>query len=416
MKLSSLFKKVAIKRLSRVETNPDISNQHELNGVKELADLFGIPHSKMNIPAKFIYLSDSVEDEFAVDIDTVYTDHGNVTWYDARKAHPTRTEYRLYYSSSLFLEYAQENDLMILGFDGQQVWVIVAEYDSTIESQLLWLFAHTSVDKLDIQKKFKLSEVKESDEYLQGVENLILEKFGIEVIDDKIDVEKLLITFQGNFPSTREFSEYARLETGIINSLDDPDMILLKWWNQEEKLFRTLEKYIIEQKIKDGFYDVDEFASFANSVLNRRKSRAGHAFENHLEQIFIDHRLLYDRGKKTENKSKPDFIFPSIQIYHQANNDSDIIPYLTMLGAKTTCKDRWRQVTKEAQLIEIKNLITLEPAISQDQTNEMQTFNVQLIVPEPVKETYSLKQQEWIKSISSFIKDVQNKQHLLKLS
>lgn len=35
-----------------------------------------------------------------------------------------------------------------------------------------------------------------------------------------------------------------------------------------------------------------------------------------------------------------------------------------MLGAKTTIKERWRQVLEEANRIERKHLITLEPAVS----------------------------------------------------
>ena len=42
-----------------------------------------------------------------------------------------------------------------------------------------------------------------------------------------------------------------------------------------------------------------------------------------------------------------------------------------MLAAKTSCKDRWRQVLAEADRIRTKHLLTLEPAISKIQTAEM---------------------------------------------
>ena len=45
---------------------------------------------------------------------------------------------------------------------------------------------------------------------------------------------------------------------------------------------------------------------------------------------------------------------------------------------KSTCKDRWRQVLTEADRIEKKYLFTLEAAISNNQTDEMQAKNVQL--------------------------------------
>ena len=73
-------------------------------------------------------------------------------------------------------------------------------------------------------------------------------------------------------------------------------------------------------------------------------------------------------GKYTEGRSKPDFIFPSIDSYHDRSYPFE---YLTMLGAKTTCKDRWRQVLPEADRIKHKHVLTLEPSISEEQTNGM---------------------------------------------
>jgi hypothetical protein len=49
-----------------------------------------------------------------------------------------------------------------------------------------------------------------------------------------------------------------------------------------------------------------------------------------------------------EHKSKPDFIFPGIAEYHDPHFD---LNKLTMLGVKTTCSDRWRQVLAEADRI-----------------------------------------------------------------
>lgn len=44
---------------------------------------------------------------------------------------------------------------------------------------------------------------------------------------------------------------------------------------------------------------------------------------------------------------------------------------LVFLGAKTTCKDRWRQVLNEADRIETKYLFTLQQGISKNQLREM---------------------------------------------
>src|SRR3546814_4083496 len=72
--------------------------------------------------------------------------------------------------------------------------------------------------------------------------------------------------------------------------------------------------------------------------------------------------VQYARGAETENKNKPDFLFPGPQAYHD-----DLFPRerLTMLGAKSTLKDRWRQVLSEAEKINEKHLLTLSPGISE---------------------------------------------------
>lgn len=162
-------------------------------------------------------------------------------------------------------------------------------------------------------------------------------------------------------PVDRSFVDDICIEENI-------DCALIAWLDQEEYLFKILEKYFVEKKLSCGFSDVDDFISFSLSIQNRRKSRAGHSFENHLKYLFTSLDIKYSHNKITENKTKPDFIFPGIAEYHNTTFSTD---NLTMLGVKTTCKDRWRQVLTEAKKIKNKHLCTLEPSISQFQTDEM---------------------------------------------
>lgn len=82
----------------------------------------------------------------------------------------------------------------------------------------------------------------------------------------------------------------------------------------------------------------------------------------------------------TEGNKKPDFIFPSGEAYHNSSFD---IQKLVTLAAKTTCKDRWRQVLNEANRLKDspKYLCTLQQGISGAQMDEMQAENVVLVVP-----------------------------------
>lgn len=145
-----------------------------------------------------------------------------------------------------------------------------------------------------------------------------------------------------------------------------------------------MEEHLIKERLEQGFFkdgeiDVDSFISFSLSVQNRRKSRAGLSLENHIEALLKSQEILYTHTPVTENKAKPDFIFPCIEAYKDEQYEEN---YLTMLGAKSTCKDRWRQVLSEAGRISRKHLLTLEPSISTNQTDEMAAIRSKNTKPE----------------------------------
>ncbi len=217
--------------------------------------------------------------------------------------------------------------------------------------------------------------------------------------------------FGNQFPSTKAFSSYARSTLIDIHPGDNPDIVLMKWVEREEILYRTFEKYLISERIAKGFEDdVDGFFQFSLSVQNRRKSRAGQALENHVEELLICRGIQYDRTKVTENNAKPDFIFPSIASYHDDDFKTEL---LTMLGVKSTCKDRWRQVLSEAARIADKHLLPFEAAISTNQTREMESHHLQLIVPESIHSTYSKEQQQWLMNVTDFIEMIMLRQRAI---
>jgi hypothetical protein len=182
----------------------------------------------------------------------------------------------------------------------------------------------------------------------------------------------------------------------------------MAWMEREEILFRTLERHLIADRLAKGFNDdVDNFISFSLSVQNRRKSRVGLALENHLELLFKECGIRYSRAAVTENKLKPDFIFPGQVEYH--NPEFNPLK-LTMLGVKSTCKDRWRQVLAEADRIKLKHLLTLEAAISTNQTDEMWAKDLQLVLPRSLHETYTDIQREWLMDVSAFATLVRERQ------
>lgn len=401
--LNQYFKAVAVKRLSAVEADAAVSNQHEYNGVSMLKKMFGTSEPKLAIPAHFLYVTD--------DDDTIGAD-GELTWYDARANHPTRTEWRLYYPTNAVTEAALSEDSLFicLKADGT-VLEIIAKKGSIIENQLFWLF-DVKPDDNSNQFVARTDMTTQPSDRVAFTARMILYSIGVEVRDDTEDYTDILVAKFGNaFPSTREFSSFAR-STVEADPIHDPDGTLLKWFDMEEKMFKCMERYLIQERLMSGFQndntvDVDAFIQFSLSVNNRRKSRAGLSFENHLEALFTEHKIRYSHTPTTENKSKPDFIFPSIDMYRDEKYPAE---QLTMLGAKTTAKDRWRQVLEEADRIERKHLITLEGAISENQTNEMISRKLQLVVPKEIHSTYSEKQQSWLYSVEDFLAVVKERQ------
>ena len=81
-----------------------------------------------------------------------------------------------------------------------------------------------------------------------------------------------------------------------------------------------------------------------------------------------------------------------------------------MLGVKTTAKERWRQILSEAEKIWPKHLITLEPSISKNQTDQMKIERIHLVVPKEIMKTYNPDQQKELLSVSNFIDLVGKKQ------
>ena len=219
-----------------------------------------------------------------------------------------------------------------------------------------------------------------------------------------------------DFPETKIMSDGARdcynkayriVADDIIRK---PDDIIMNWYNTEEKLFKCMEEKIYSPIISQPFGSVEHFAKIANMVLNRRKSRAGKSLEHHLANIFNVNNIVFEEQAKTENNNTPDFLFPNGECYHKI-----IFPTenLTMLGVKTSCKDRWRQVLNEAERIKDKHLFTLQPGIFKNQLKEMKDANLTLVVPHKNICTFPVEYQDSLFDLSKFIGLVRKKQESL---
>lgn len=399
--LSEYFEGVAAKRLSAVEADETRSNQHEYGATKDMRRFMGTPTARTRIQTTFIYLDDENDEPLV--------ERAFLTYYDSRAGQPHRApEYRFYFPTTEVSQRTCEGDLLVLARrrDHEGLLVVVAAAGSSAANQIEWLFGFSP----GLLPSFSVRSELETDQDRIGfAARTILENIGIEVetIEESY-LDRILGRFGSQFPSTSLFSLFARETLLDVDPRDDPDAALMAWMDREEILFRTLERHIIGEWLSNEFRgDVDEFMSKSLSLQNRRKSRVGRALENHFAEILDRHHIRYSRGAATENRSRPDFLFPGIAQYKDEAFSADL---LTMLGVKSTCKDRWRQVLSEAGRIPAKHLLTLETAISTNQTDEMRANALQLVVPTPLRTTYTADQQRWLLRVGDFIGVVRERQ------
>jgi len=231
---------------------------------------------------------------------------------------------------------------------------------------------------------------------------------GAEIVETEDDcLRRKFIAFSqalADFPTGREFSDAARsfIQECMRNfSSLTVDEALIKSFETEYGLFKTVERQLCQPDIVRLFRDVDDFLKTANTILNRRKSRAGRSLENHVDFILteagISHTIRPD-----DIEGRPDLILPSREAYLDASFPTE---KLMVVGIKTTCKDRWRQVLEEGPRVPHKHILTLQPGISSKQLDAMNSKGITLIIPNKFRSEYPEGHPIKILSIEDFIEN-----------
>ena len=305
----------------------------------------------------------------------------------------TRNEYRItrFGRGFPFLNDENVGDLLVLArFDKDYYEAFVLQTDDDIDD--FFSYFNLSYDKTN-----QIIDVHQS---IQPEQRLLT------LIND-------FIAKYADFPDTRVMANGARMcfneANGIFtyNIVTAPDDVLLGWLDTEYTLFKYMEEKVYSDITTKPFPSIDTFVAMANEVLNRRKSRAGKSLEHHLADIFTHNELIFEEQVITEEKKKPDFVFPNGQCYHNLTFPGEL---LTVLGAKTTCKDRWRQVLNEADRVDDKYLFTLQQGISSNQLKEMQDYRLHLVVPHKYLTSFPKEYRGGICDLSSFIGMVKERQ------
>ena len=407
--LSKYFRAAATKTLASVDCVGHGSNQHEVTATGDLSKVLG------DRPRKFIrgsaderfdavYMSVSGEDD-------VTATSGKLSWYDSRARQAHRSpEWRLYY---------QANDITRTMKPGDQLFIIVLPDDCIgflvcdPESSFGELVESIFGVRQSRSEQLSLIPVAAGSTAPADIFTFqLLDALGVAPdLPPEFDAAGIVSRFRGSFPSTSAFSALARDTLAELDPRDDPDTVLLAWIDREEALFRALEREIVGKRLRSGFLDeddepdVDTFLKFSLSVQNRRKSRAGYALMNHFSEILRAFEIPFTPEATTEKKGAADFLFPSEAAYADPNYPDRS---LRMVAAKTSCKDRWRQVLAEAARISPKHLLTLQPRISLAQTTEMGEQGIVLALPAPIHASYLEQQQPGLLSVADLLAELRS--------
>lgn len=402
------FEWAAVRRVSRVDVDPTSSNQHELGSVAALREhLLASGRigdvDRATVRTHVLWLVDDHEPVLV---------EGSFTLYDARAGDPRRSaEWRLYYGAGSGLEdllqtEVRPGDVMVYAVpvsDQPDAVVLVAPRDSQWARILGRLFP---VDGRQ-QRLRRVDDVDLTERNDRASARLIAEQLGLAVFAQS-DLEFLRAELGHDlsaipFPDTATMARLSRRRLGAIGA--DPDDLLVALLEAETRLFYALEA-AQGRAAFDECVTVEDHLATAKSMLQRRRSRRGYSFENHLAQVFTDNGLAFERQVRVEG-SRIDFLFPGIEEYEQS-----VDPNLTVvqMNAKTTARERWTQILHETPRLRTRHLGTLDPDMSLHTLEEMIAHDVRVVMPSPMSEAYPDEARSAMWTVGHFVEQVRVRQ------
>lgn len=220
-----------------------------------------------------------------------------------------------------------------------------------------------------------------------------------------LSLAEIPTTWLDSFPSGAEIIRKA-IELRPARELA-VDARILRRRECEYEVFRSVEEAVELPRISSGFSSVDEFIARAQTVLQRRKARSGRSLELHMCEILEEEGFkegrAFSHGPESDPGRRPDFLFPSEAAYKDSSFPQSA---LRMLAAKTTCKDRWRQILNEADRVPTKHLLTLQEGVSENQFREMTDAGVKLVVPKGLHHAYPTAVRTGLLTLGAFLEEV----------
>ena len=135
------------------------------------------------------------------------------------------------------------------------------------------------------------------------------------------------------------------------------------------------------KRLIDSFPAID---ALMLSASQQRKSRAGYSYEHQIEAMLTDGSIPFDKQPIVEARKRPDFVLPSLKFIDSGKPGSETG---LILSAKTTLRERWKQVEREKKCHRTLYLTTVDENIAGNAIEDMASFGVNLVIPESLKES-----------------------------
>mgnify|MGYP001196161497 CR=1 FL=1 len=100
--------------------------------------------------------------------------------------------------------------------------------------------------------------------------------------------------------------------------------------------------------------------------------------------MLTDGSIPFDKQPIVEARKRPDFVLPSLEFIDSGKPGSETG---LILSAKTTLRERWKQVEREKKGHRTLYLTTVDENIAGNAIEDMASFGVNLVIPESLKES-----------------------------
>jgi hypothetical protein len=125
----------------------------------------------------------------------------------------------------------------------------------------------------------------------------------------------------------------------------------------------------------------DEYQALFLRMGQSRKSRRGQSLQHHFASLLTAVKVAYSPQCETEPGETADFVIPSCEAY---GDPAFPEARLRMVACKSTARDRWRQVLREAARIETKYFLTLDPKLTERLIQRVVSAGIRLFLPSPL--------------------------------